>query len=90
MAVFVLRRLLWTIPVLLVVFTATFFMLRAIGGNPFRHGALLGHGNPVDYPLVRGLTLVLAVVVVLVNRAVDVLHGLLYPRRARAAIASAA
>jgi oligopeptide transport system permease protein len=44
--VFALRRLLWTIPVLLVVFTITFFMLRAIGGNPFRHGPLLGHGNP--------------------------------------------
>ena len=43
---FVLRRLLWTVPILLVVFTITFFMLRAIGGNPFRHGPLLGHGNP--------------------------------------------
>jgi oligopeptide transport system permease protein len=45
-AAFVLRRLLWTVPTLLVVFTITFFMLRAIGGNPFRHGPLLGHGNP--------------------------------------------
>jgi oligopeptide transport system permease protein len=44
--VFALRRLLWTVPILLVVFTITFFMLRAIGGNPFRHGPLLGHGNP--------------------------------------------
>jgi oligopeptide transport system permease protein len=43
---FALRRLLWKAPTLLVVFTTTFFMLRAIGGNPFRHGPLLGHGNP--------------------------------------------
>ena len=46
MAGFVLRRLLWTVPILLVVFTITFFMLRAIGGSPFRHGPLLGLGNP--------------------------------------------
>ena len=44
--VFALRRLLWTVPILLVVFTITFFMLRAIGGNPFRHGPLLEQGNP--------------------------------------------
>jgi hypothetical protein len=46
MTLFVVRRLLWTVPILLAVFTITFFMLRAIGGNPFRHGPLLGHGNP--------------------------------------------
>ena len=43
--VFVLRRLLWTIPVLLVVVTAIFFMMRAIGGDPFRHGPLVGLAN---------------------------------------------
>ena len=46
MAAFALRRLLWAIPTLLVVFTLTFFMLRAVGGSPFRHGPLLGLGNP--------------------------------------------
>jgi oligopeptide transport system permease protein len=46
MVLFVLRRLLWTVPILLTVFTITFFMLRAIGGNPFRHGPLLGQGTP--------------------------------------------
>jgi oligopeptide transport system permease protein len=39
---FVVRRVLWTIPVLLVVVTMIFFMMRAIGGDPFRHGPLLG------------------------------------------------
>ena len=42
MLVFVLRRLLWTIPVLFVVVTAIFFMMRSIGGDPFRHGPLVG------------------------------------------------
>ena len=46
LAAFVLRRLLWAVPTLLVVVTITFFMLRAIGGSPFRHGPLLGLGNP--------------------------------------------
>lgn len=46
MLVFALRRLLWTVPILLVVFTITFFMLRSIGGSPFQHGPLLGHGDP--------------------------------------------
>jgi oligopeptide transport system permease protein len=35
-------RILWTIPTLLVVVTLLFFMLRAIGGSPFRHGPFLG------------------------------------------------
>ncbi len=35
-------RILWTIPTLLVVMTLLFFMLRAIGGSPFRHGPFLG------------------------------------------------
>jgi oligopeptide transport system permease protein len=42
MLVFVLRRALWTIPVILVVVTAIFFLMRSIGGDPFRHGPLVG------------------------------------------------
>ena len=33
---FVVRRILWTIPVLLLVILMTFLMMRQIGGNPFR------------------------------------------------------
>jgi len=33
---FVIRRVLWTIPVLLLVILMTFLMMRQIGGNPFR------------------------------------------------------
>jgi len=33
---FVVRRVLWTIPVLLLVILMTFLMMRQIGGNPFR------------------------------------------------------
>jgi ABC-type dipeptide/oligopeptide/nickel transport system permease component len=39
---FVIRRVLWTIPILWVVVTIVFFMMRSIGGDPFRHGPLLG------------------------------------------------
>src|SRR5215218_4617610 len=42
---FILRRLLWTIPILWVVVTIVFFMMRSIGGDPFRHGPLLGLSN---------------------------------------------
>lgn len=45
MTAFILRRVLWTLPVLLVVVTTIFFMMRAIGGDPFRHGPLLGLVN---------------------------------------------
>ena len=45
MTAFVVRRVLWTLPVLLVVVTTIFFMIRAIGGDPFRHGPLLGLSN---------------------------------------------
>src|SRR6188474_1600745 len=45
MAGFVLRRLLWTIPTLWVILTIVFFMMRSIGGDPFRHGPLLGLSN---------------------------------------------
>jgi oligopeptide transport system permease protein len=43
---YVVRRVLWTIPILLVVLTVTFFLVRSIAGDPFRHGPLLGFGNP--------------------------------------------
>ena len=33
---FIVRRVFWTIPVLLVVIFLTFIMMRQIGGNPFR------------------------------------------------------
>jgi oligopeptide transport system permease protein len=46
MALFVLRRVLWTIPILLVVVTATFFLVRASGGDPFRAGPIVGVGHP--------------------------------------------
>ena len=36
MAKFIVRRIFWTIPVLLVVIFLTFMMMRQIGGNPFR------------------------------------------------------
>jgi oligopeptide transport system permease protein len=42
---FILRRLLWTIPILWVVLTIVFFMMRSIGGDPFRHGPMLGLSN---------------------------------------------
>jgi ABC-type dipeptide/oligopeptide/nickel transport system permease component len=36
MLTFIVRRIFWTIPVLLVVIFLTFIMMRQIGGNPFR------------------------------------------------------
>ena len=39
---FALARLFWTIPVILVAITLTFFLVRSIGGDPFRHGPLVG------------------------------------------------
>jgi ABC-type dipeptide/oligopeptide/nickel transport system permease component len=36
MAAFVIRRLLWTVPVILLVILMTFLMMRQIEGNPFR------------------------------------------------------
>jgi ABC-type dipeptide/oligopeptide/nickel transport system permease component len=36
MTAFVVRRLFWTIPILLVVILMTFVLMRQIGGNPFR------------------------------------------------------
>ncbi len=42
---FVARRVLWTIPTLLVVVLIAFLMVRAIGGNPFIHGPIGLPGN---------------------------------------------
>jgi ABC-type dipeptide/oligopeptide/nickel transport system permease component len=42
---FIVRRVLWTIPILWVVVTIVFFMMRSIGGDPFRRGPLLGLSN---------------------------------------------
>ncbi len=39
---FVVRRVLWTIPVIFVVVTMIFFLMRSIGGDPLRHGPLVG------------------------------------------------
>lgn len=39
---FVIRRVLWTIPVIFVVVTMIFFLMRSIGGDPLRHGPLVG------------------------------------------------
>jgi oligopeptide transport system permease protein len=36
MATFIIRRILWTIPVVLLVILMTFTMMKQIGGNPFR------------------------------------------------------
>ena len=45
MIVFVARRVLWTIPTLLVAVLISFLMVRAIGGNPFVHGPIGLPGN---------------------------------------------
>jgi ABC-type dipeptide/oligopeptide/nickel transport system permease component len=42
MLVFALRRVLWTIPVLLLCVTLLFALVHAIGGGPLRHGPPLG------------------------------------------------
>ena len=39
---YALNRLFWTIPVVLVAITIAFFLVRATGGSPFRHGPLIG------------------------------------------------
>ena len=39
---YVLSRIVWTIPVVFVAITLTFFLVRSIGGDPFRHGPLVG------------------------------------------------
>src|SRR5918994_2207745 len=42
MMAYAVRRIVWTIPVLFVVVTMLFFMMRAIGGDPLRPAPLLG------------------------------------------------
>jgi len=42
MAAYAVRRIVWTIPVLFVVVTMLFFMMRAIGGDPLRPAPLAG------------------------------------------------
>jgi oligopeptide transport system permease protein len=37
-----LARIVWTIPVVFVAVTLTFFLVRSVGGDPFRHGPLVG------------------------------------------------
>ena len=37
MATFIIRRIIWTIPVILLVIFMTFMMMKQIGGNPFQH-----------------------------------------------------
>jgi oligopeptide transport system permease protein len=39
---YVLSRIVWTIPVVFIAVTLTFFLVRSIGGDPFRHGPLVG------------------------------------------------
>jgi oligopeptide transport system permease protein len=39
---YAVARLVWTIPVVFVSITLTFFLVRSIGGDPFRHGPLVG------------------------------------------------
>ena len=45
MLVFAVKRVLWTIPVLLVCVTILFGLMRAIHSSPLRHGPLLGLSN---------------------------------------------
>ena len=39
---YAIHRLVWTIPVVLLAITLTFFLVRSTGGDPFRHGPLVG------------------------------------------------
>jgi ABC-type dipeptide/oligopeptide/nickel transport system permease component len=114
---FVLRRLLWTIPVLFVVVTAIFFLMRSIGGSPLRHGPLVGltsaggwqkygdyqpeaSAGPIevlfsvpgisryyvasvlarDYTVVLGITVLLALMIIVANLIVDIVQAYLDPR----------
>jgi ABC-type dipeptide/oligopeptide/nickel transport system permease component len=45
MALFVLRRLVWSVAVLFLVVTMLFLLMRSIGGSPLRHGPLLGFSS---------------------------------------------
>lgn len=39
---YAINRVAWTIPVVLLAITLTFFLVRSTGGDPFRHGPLVG------------------------------------------------
>ena len=39
---YAVQRIVWTIPVVLLAITLTFFLVRSTGGDPFRHGPLVG------------------------------------------------
>jgi oligopeptide transport system permease protein len=39
---YAVARVVWTIPVVLIAVTLTFFLVRSTGGDPFRHGRLVG------------------------------------------------
>jgi oligopeptide transport system permease protein len=39
---YALNRVVWTLPVVFVAISITFFLVRATGGDPFRHGPLVG------------------------------------------------
>src|SRR5215204_6552351 len=43
---YALARIIWTIPVVFVAVTLTFFLVRSIDGDPFRHGPLVGLTGP--------------------------------------------
>jgi ABC-type dipeptide/oligopeptide/nickel transport system permease component len=45
--VYALRRLAWTVRILLLTLTLVFFVLRGIGGDPLRHGRPVGLSNAV-------------------------------------------
>ena len=47
MAAYVLRRVFWTIPILFVVLSLIFFAMLSIGGDPTRHGRLVGLSSAV-------------------------------------------
>jgi oligopeptide transport system permease protein len=39
---YAIHRVLWTVPVVVLAITLTFFLVRSTGGDPFRHGPLVG------------------------------------------------
>jgi oligopeptide transport system permease protein len=47
MAAYALRRIFWTIPILFLVLTLIFFAMKSIGGDPLRHGRLVGLSSAV-------------------------------------------
>jgi ABC-type dipeptide/oligopeptide/nickel transport system permease component len=80
MAGFILRRLLWTIPILWVVLTIVFFMMRSIGRDPRISKYFVASVVARDYTVVMGVAIVLAVMIICLNLLVDIAHHLLDPR----------